>query len=214
MKISALLIVGLLSIFLPGCASVSTSTTSPSSGLETILTSQTTMESTLTEAQPIEVEKNLFDVKITFPASLFIGEGVDEASIEAEAKKQGIHEVVFNDDNSITYVMDKSTHQKLLADMKANIDESINSLIDGETSIESFSRIEYNNDFTEFNVYVDGQQYNEMDSISAIQFYILGGFYQVINGVDSEKTDVTVKFIDKDTGTVLNTANSSEALNN
>lgn len=145
---------------------------------------------------------------------MFIGEGVDEASIEAEAKKQGIHEVVFNDDNSITYVMDKSTHQKLLADMKANIDESINSLIDGETSIESFSRIEYNNDFTEFNVYVDGQQYNEMDSISAIQFYILGGFYQVINGVDSEKTDVTVKFIDKDTGTVLNTANSSEALNN
>ena len=53
-----------------------------------------------------------------------------------------------------------------------------------------------------------------MDSISAIQFYILGGFYQVINGVDSEKTNVTVKFIDKDTGAVLNTANSADALNN
>jgi hypothetical protein len=199
-------------ILLTGCTSITTAAVTSSSA-QAKETSQSSVETTSSDIQSIEVEENLFDVKITFPASITIGEGVNEVSIESEAKKQGIHEVIFNEDKTITYVMDKSTHKKLLTDMKARIDESIDKLISGENEVESFSKIEYNIDLTEFTVLVDEQKYNEMDSVSAIPFYIMGGFYQVFNGVDSEKTNVTVKFIDKDTGAVLNTANSAEAMN-
>lgn len=212
MRLRILSVAIILTISLAGCASVKTTAASSKSS-QANETSQTKIETTSAYTQLTTVENNLFDVKITFPASTFIGEGVSESLIETEAKKQGIHQVIFNEDKSFTYVMDKSTHLKLLSDMKVKIDESIDELIHGEDKVESFSEIEYNYDFTEFAVYVDGHQYKETDSFSAIQFYILGGYYQVLNGVDYDKTNVTVKFIDMDTGEILNTANSAEEMN-
>lgn len=62
------------------------------------------------KADTINVDKNLFDVKITIPAD-FVGETTQE-ELDAQAKESDIHSITLNDDGSATYVMSKSQHKK------------------------------------------------------------------------------------------------------
>src|SRR5690554_7493509 len=56
--------------------------------------------------KPIEVDKGLFNVKVTLPASIFEGENMDD--VVTQAKEDGVSEITVNDDGSITYKMSKS----------------------------------------------------------------------------------------------------------
>lgn len=49
---------------------------------------------------------------VTLPASLFVGQNLDE--IKAEAQKSGVESTVQNKDGSVTYKMTKDAHQQLL----------------------------------------------------------------------------------------------------
>lgn len=215
-------IVLVLSLILMGCSTENSSNSSanattlesdPSTAIEETTLSQGETEPSVSDgSQSIEVDKNLFNVKVTLPASMFEnenGSAIDKESIKAEAKGEGVHDVIFNDDGSVTYVMDKHTHAKMLSEMEQSIEQSIEELLSGEEKVESFVDIKHNQDFSEFSVYVDKSKFSEWDTFgSTMMFYMYGGFYHLFSG-DSDKT-VIIKYIDNATDEIIKTADSSK----
>jgi ABC-type glycerol-3-phosphate transport system substrate-binding protein len=52
------------------------------------------------ENQKVEVDKGIFHVELTLPAAFFEGEDID--TVIADAKEDGVGEVIKNDDGSLT----------------------------------------------------------------------------------------------------------------
>ena len=114
-----------------------------------------------TEEKTVEVDKGLFNVEITLPASMF--EGEDSEKVIADAKADGVSEVTKNSDGSYTYKMSKAKHKELMTEVEKGIVESVEEM---KTSgdFTSIKDITYNNSFKEFTIIVDKEAYeNSMD---------------------------------------------------
>lgn len=152
----------------------------------------------------VEVENGILSVKITVPADI-VGE------ITQEELDQGVGEsylgAKLNDDGSVTYKLTKAQHQEMLSGIKTSVDEGINSIINDKENY-SISAVTYNEDFTEFQVTIEGEEIGLGDYFSALLFYMYGGLYGTFTG--NAVDNVKVEFVDVD-GNVLETANSSEA---
>lgn len=151
----------------------------------------------------IEVDKGLFSVEITMPASFFEGEDIDE--IVAKAKEDGISEVIVNDDGSVTYKMSKLRHNELIKEMRDDIIEYLDEL-KNSGDYESIKDIAYNKNFTEFTILVNREKFeNSFDGIVALGIGITSSYYQIFDGVPSDKYKATIFFKDEDTGEVFHT---------
>lgn len=151
----------------------------------------------------IGVEKNITNVEITIPASLVDEQTLSE--LNEEAKEKGIKEVIKNDDGSITYKMSKSAHKKLMKEMKEDIIESIDELVTDDDFV-SIKDVKYNKSFEKFTVVVDKEKYeNSFDGFATLAIGMSGMYYQLFNGVDSEKIKVTISLEDEATNKVFNT---------
>lgn len=168
---------------------------------------QASAESTEPDGGAIEVDENLLTVDVTLPASYF--EDTTEEDVRAGAEENGFKNVVFNADGSVTYTMTKAQHREVLESYKATVDTSLDDMLNGEEAIESFQKISYNEDMSEFTVQVDPTKYSEWDTLSVIVFYFSGMYYQAFNGVSPEDNHVVVNFVDMNTGEVLDTADSA-----
>lgn len=153
-------------------------------------------------------KENLFNIEVTLPSNLF--ENQDMSAIEQEAKANGVHDVKINDDGSVTYKMDKSTHKNLLKELKSGVDESIEEALNDKEAFRSFSEITYNDDLTEFNILVDASLFNPFEGISALGYYLMGNMYQAMNCVKTEDINTTVNFINKDTKEIIESGNSKD----
>lgn len=155
-------------------------------------------------ADSIEVDENLLSVDVTVPASFF--DGSSEEEIKSDAEENGYSRIVVNDDGSVTYTMTKKQYKELLDELKVGVDEYIVDLTTGEDKIASFTSISYNDDLTVFDIKVDSSLYSSWDSLGALGFYVLGGFYQAVAG---EEADIIVNFIDKDSGELIESGSSA-----
>lgn len=153
------------------------------------------------DSNSIEVDENLLTVDITLPSSFF--EGMTEEEIISNVEKEGYLSTRVNSDGSVTHTMTKAKRNEKLKDMKVTIDETIVELLEGDDRVESFVKIDYNNNLSKVDIYVDPDIYSEWDSMYAIQFYLLGSFYQRFDGVPPEELDVVVNFINDRSGDVL-----------
>ena len=149
--------------------------------------------------------------EITLPATFF--EDETEESIKAEAEEKGFSECTVNEDGSVTYKMSKTMHKELLSEMRASLDESIDSLINGEEAVASFIKIDHADDFSQFDIFVDPETYTTWDGIYALVFYISGAYYQIFDGKDADTVDVLVNFIDNNTKETISSSSNQELLN-
>jgi len=151
----------------------------------------------------INVDKNLFSVEITMPASFFEGEDMDE--IVAKAKEDGIGEVTVNDNGSVTYKMSKLKHNELLREMRDSVIEYLDE-IKNSGDFESIKDIAHNKNFTEFTVTVNQEKFeNSFDGIVAFGIGITSSYYQIFEGVPSDKCKATISFKNENTGEVFHT---------
>lgn len=157
----------------------------------------------------ITAKKNLLSVEITMPKEFF-SEGITQAELDETAAEEGFDKVTLNADGSVTYKMSNSIHQQILDEMKTELDSSCDELLNGEMAVASFKKITYDNDLTEFKIYVDKTTYTEADTFNAYTFYLTGQYYQIFNCVPEEEIDVIVNFIDSETEEVLNTGKLSD----
>ncbi|ESU31939.1 hypothetical protein G3A_14080 [Bacillus sp. 17376] len=146
----------------------------------------------------VEVDKGLFNVEVTLPASMFEGEDIDSA-IE-EAKAEGVKEVIKNDDGSITYKMSKSEHKKMMKELETGIQESLEEM---KTSgdFASIKDVTHNKNYSEFTLEVDKATYeNSMDGFAVFGLGISGVYYQLFNGAKEDDYKVTINVKDQATG--------------
>ena len=155
------------------------------------------------EEQGIEIDKGLFDVELTLPAEFFDGQTPEE--IEVSAKEQGVKEVKINEDGTVYYKMSKSDHKKMMNELETSIKESMDELVTSGDA-PSFKEIKYNKDFTEFDVTVDREAFeNSMDAFMIFTFAMSGSFYNAFDGENMDELKITVNLIDAATNEVFDT---------
>lgn len=160
----------------------------------------------LEDLDGLSVEQNIFDVEITIPAD-FVEEGTTQADLDKEAEKSGFQSAVLNDDGTVTYVMTKKQHKKMMDDIKASLDESLKEMVDSGT-YSKFQKITANDDYTEFVVQCSSSELGLEESLSVLGFYVFSGLYHAFNGTQPD--DVVVKFVNAETGDLIEESHSSE----
>ncbi len=144
-------------------------------------------------------DEKLLTVDVTVPASFF-DEDDTEDSIRSAAKEKGFLRCSIHEDGSVTYTMTKAKHRELLADLNASLEEGLYDLVNGESAVPSFKRIEHSDDFSMFDLYVDTEQFGLFDSLYILGLYYSGAQYQAYSGIDEDDIEVTVCMIDDKTG--------------
>ena len=171
--------------------------------------SSTTSEPSATEetSEPlVDVDKNLFNVELTIPAS-YVGEEVTQESLNTKVAEDGYKSATLNADGSVTYVMTKDQHKTMMDELKVNIDTSLAEYI-GSADTPSITAIEANDDYTDFKATVSSDTLGLGESFTALTFMVYGAMYNVFNG--TEVDNIAVSYINQATGEVIHTTNSAD----
>lgn len=156
--------------------------------------------STSASEDGLNVEKNLFSVTLTYPASM-VDEGTTQDSLNDEIKGiDGIKSATLNEDGSVTYIMTKAYHKQIVDDMAQTIDESMAEMV-GSEDYPNFTNVEANEDYTVFTVTTKSKALSLDESLSLLQFYTEGAFYNVVSGNDADS--IHVDFVNADTGEII-----------
>lgn len=160
----------------------------------------------------VAVDKGLLNVEVTIPATFLEGEDLD--TVVAEAKEEGIKDVTKNADGSVTYKMTKAKHKEMMEEMRVNVTQYVDELISDE-NFASIQDIEYNKDFSEFTMTVDKAAFeNSFDAFATLGLAMSGMFYQLYDGVKSDKLNVKLDLKDQATGEIFESIEYPEALEN
>ena len=177
--------------------------------------SNAAVEITTENSDSINVDENLLTVEVTMPAAFFENETPEE--IQASAKESGFLSCTVNEDGSVTYKMTKGKRAEILRSFKGEIDSTIQEYLSGgENAPQSYRKITYNDKVTQFDVRVDRAAYENSwtDAFYMMGFYILGGYYQIVDGVPNDQVDVIVNIIDDATGETIETGSYKNFISN
>lgn len=152
----------------------------------------------------VNVEKELFDVKLTIPSN-YIGDATQE-ELSKEAEANG-YKIVLNDDGSATYTMSKSQHKKMMEELSDSINTALTDMV-GSEDYPNFTDIKANDDFTQFTITTKSEELNLKESVSVMGFYMYGGMYNVFNGTTVD--NVHVDFVNADTGEIISSSDSKD----
>ncbi len=199
-KTLALLLTIIILIIATGCGNTPTDTSTDNKS------------SADNNSDSMKVDENLLTMDITLPASFF--EDQSEEEIKEKAFENGCTKCKINEDGSVVYTMTKKAHRDMLKELSDEFDKTVLDLVEGENKVESFVSIDYDDNYSKFDVYVDSAKYTSLDNMYALGFYIVGAYYQAFAGIDSDKIDVQVNFIDNQTKEVLDTASYKEYMEN
>lgn len=165
---------------------------------------------TTSSVSRVEVEKQLFDVTLTLPAS-YIDEGTTQEKLEEEIKSnKGIKSVKLNEDGSVTYKMTKKAHQEMVQSIADSIDEAMKEMV-GSEDCPDFVDVSANEDYTTFTVKMSANELSLNEAFSVIAFYFYGGMYGAYNGETPE--NIHVDFVNADTGEIIESSDSADAGN-
>ena len=164
--------------------------------------------STTEEDSGIDVDKGLLNVEITIPADAaeFYGfkfESQEDA--DAYAKEQGFKSVTLGDDGSVSLVMSKSQHKKLMEELNKTIDEAFQEMI-GSEDYPNITAVEHNDNYTDIKVTTKSEELSFNESFSSLSFYIFGGMYNAFNGTPVD--NIHVDFINEASGEVIDSFDS------
>jgi hypothetical protein len=160
--------------------------------------------------ESVEVDKKLFNVEVTLPASMFEGESIED--IKTAAKENDIKEVTENEDGSITYKMSKDGHKKLMEEISTSIKETVEETKTSEDFV-SIKDITFNKSFSEFTMLVDKETYeNSMDGFATMALGMSGMLYQMYDGATEDEYSVTIKLQDESTEEVFDEVIYPDAL--
>lgn len=207
-RMIALSLVLLLFISLAGCGA---SESQPSATTQATTTAPASTEGTsgmdaLEAIGEMEVDQNLFTVEITVPAD-FIDEGTTQESLDAQVSASGYVSATLNDDGSVTYVMTKAAHNEMMNGIRDTLQQSLSEMV-GSEEFPSFTKVEANDDFTQFTIETTSTELGLVESFSVLGFYMFGGMYHAFNGTQVD--DIAVTFVNADTGETVGEAHSSD----
>jgi len=152
--------------------------------------------------ESVGVDKGLFNVEVTLPASFFEGEDIDTAI--AEAKADGIKEATKNADGSVTYKMSKDKHKEMMSEMEVGVKEYMDELVTEDYP--SIREVTANKEYSTYTLTVDKALYEgSFDGFASMGLGMMGMYYQVFDGVDAENAKVEINVQDEATSEVFET---------
>ena len=154
----------------------------------------------------VDVEESIFNVELTIPTEYI--EGQTQEDLNKISEEHGFKSITLNPDGSATYTMTKKQHKDLLEEYSAQINTSMNEMV-GSENYPNFTNIEANDNFTEFTVTTKSSALDMNESFSTMAFYMYGEMYNAFSGENI--SNISVTFINADTGQVIETANSADA---
>ena len=152
----------------------------------------------------VQVENGIMTVSLTVPADL--AQNITQETIDAGIGTQ-YQAASRNEDGSITYKMTKAQHQAMLEQLAISFDNGLQEMIndDGTYTIANITR---NDNFTVFDITLDGAEPSMSDSFAAFGLYMYGGMYGVFNG--SRPEHVIVNYFDSN-GNLIESGDSANA---
>lgn len=160
----------------------------------------------------IDVDKGMFNVKVTLPKTLFEMEDGDFEEIKASAEEEGIGEVTDNGDGTITYKMSKSKHKEMMKEMEEEIESSLEEIREGG-EYSSIQGVTANGDYSEFTLEAEQTAYEEsFDGFAVFGIGVLGLYYQLFDGADPDDYSVVIHITDAATGEEFDTVEFPEVL--
>ncbi|MDF2513141.1 MAG: hypothetical protein K0S04_3007 [Herbinix sp.] len=161
--------------------------------------------SSLDDIGDVEVDKGLFNVELTIPATYV--EGQTQEDLNKTSEEKGYKSITLNDDGSATYVMTKQQHEDMMKEMTDSINSTLSELI-GSDDYPNFTAIEANDNFTEFNITTTSTELDMGESFSVLMFYMYSGMFNIFNGTQVD--NIAVTFINADTNEIISVSNSSD----
>ena len=153
----------------------------------------------------VDVDKGLFDVTITIPKD-FAGDTTQE-ELDETVKEKGYKSATLNSDGSITYVMTKSQHKKMMEDVTEKLNETLYEMV-GSENYPNITDVTANSDFTSFKVTTKNEEPDMSESFAVLGFYMFGGMYAAFNG--ESVGNIHVEYINADTGEVISSSDSDD----
>ncbi|NLY38442.1 MAG: hypothetical protein GX044_03980 [Firmicutes bacterium] len=151
--------------------------------------------------ETIDVEKGLFDVTVTLPASMV--ELEDAETITEEAREKGIKDVVINSDGSVTYKMSRSVHKQMMQELRESFNQTASDLKSGG-DFTSIRDIKYNRNLTSITLVVEREAFeNSLDGFAVFGLGFAAMYYQLFDGVKAENIKVTINIEDEATGELI-----------
>lgn len=124
-------------------------------------------------------------------------------SISDDAKEKGAKDVKVYSDGSVSYTMGRSDYDKMMEENKTAFEKNIKDIMQQD---HVYNNITYNDDFSEFKFYVDGEAYkNRSVDLVKDQLYAGSKMYQIYMCKDPESIKFSYEVIDKDTNEVVET---------
>lgn len=210
MKNAKSLLLAIMIVFLTSCGAKQEAASSTSMQtieliqVESQASDQKNLSNDLNNLGNINVEQNLFTVTLNIPKD-FVGDTTQE-ELDNIGKEKGFHSIKLNNDGSATYVMTQAQHDQMMSEYRNQINGELSKLISSE-NYPNFTKIESNNDFTEFIITTKSKELDLTESFSVMQFYVYSGLYNIFNGTTAE--NVTIIFKNSDTGEIIHTENSN-----
>ena len=141
-------------------------------------------------------------VTIIIPEEFAGTEDEDDEEI-LDPEEEGVISYTKNEDGSVTCVMTREKQAEILANLKETIETSIDQTLNGEDALGSVTKIEHNDDYSSFRMYVDADSATGAESLYAMIFSMSGAAYQAYSGKGS--VDVLVELADVAAGEVTET---------
>lgn len=182
-----------------------------SSAVESTQNSTSESQSSLSDLDAlgsIEVDEGLSEVTLSIPSGI-IGEQTQE-DLNKLCEEYGFQSITLNEDGSATYVMTKEKHKEYMEQYKAELTKRLAELI-GSESYPNFTDVKANENFTKFTITTKSTELDMSESFSVMAFYLYGGMYNIFSGTPADNISVT--FVNADSGEVISTSNSSESSN-
>ena len=147
-------------------------------------------------------------MEITIPADYaetygFTFKSQEEA--DSYAKEQGFKSVTLGDDGSVSLVMSKSQHKKIMDGLNKTIDEALQEMVDSE-DYPNITAVEHNDNFTDIKVTTKSEELSLNESFSTLSFYIFGGMYNAFNGTPVD--NIHIDFVNDASGEVIDSFDS------
>ena len=102
--------------------------------------------------------------------------------------------------------MSKSKYKEMMKEMGDSVLSTIDEIVNSE-DYTSIKEISYNKDFTEFDVKVNRQQYEEgFDGFAIVGLVIVSTYYSAFEGKSGEDSQTIFNMVDETTGEIYDTA--------
>lgn len=148
------------------------------------------------------------DVSITLPKEFFEMAGTDaETALKNDDTKY--KSMTTNEDGSVTIVFDGDEYDKYLKEYKTQIKTALDDVVKDTETFPNITKIDYNDDFSQFDVTLESGEVTLMDSLSILMLYMYGYMYQILTGQEAGSSDVIVNYLDT-SGNIIDTVNSSD----